>query len=259
MAIRQWLLKPELCDLEGRKVNVGAKSIWQAASLRRFVGGRSDQSIRQTRVDDAQKSEFSEQPGVAQAGGLRHIVTVRVIGGTLRGRRLATAQGLSVRPTSDRLRETLFNILSPRVHDSQFLDICAGSGAVAIEALSRGAHTAHLIESARAALSVIDKNLRALEIGTDAAIVVRKDVLVALNDLSRLERRFDLVFFDPPYASSLYNRVLELLSNGNLLLPEAVVVVEHRSKAPPKPEYGNLKLYRELRQGESALAFYKIG
>lgn len=182
---------------------------------------------------------------------------MRVIGGTLRGRRLATADGLSVRPTSDRLRETLFNILTPRIQDSRFLDLCAGSGAVAIEALSRGAHTAHLVENARNALSVIDENLRTLGIGGGSAIVIRKDVLVALKDLSRLESRFDLVFFDPPYASGLYDSVLTLLSDSSLLSTEAVVVAEHRSKAPPHPEYGNLRLYRELRQGESALAFYK--
>src|SRR5262249_29714989 len=148
-----------------------------------------------------------------QADGLRHILIVRVIGGRLRGRRLAAAEGLSVRPTSDRLRETPFNILSPRIQDSRFLDFCAGSGAVAIEALSRGAHTAHLIENARNALSVIDKNLRSLGIGSDSAIVIRKDALVALKDLSRLNCRFDVVFFDPPYASGLYDRVLTELSD----------------------------------------------
>src|SRR5438034_1147964 len=123
---------------------------------------------------------------------------MRVIGGIHRGRRLGTVGGLAVRPTSDRLRETLFNILTPQIQGSRFLDICAGSGAVGIEALSRGASKVTFIERSRQACAVIEANLASLGI-TDATII-KHDAAASLKKLAREGAEFDVVFFDPPYA-----------------------------------------------------------
>jgi len=181
---------------------------------------------------------------------------MRVIGGIHRGRRLRAVRGLAVRPTSDRLRETLFNILAPRIGGSRFLDICAGSGAVGIEALSRGATEATFIESSRHACAVIEANLAALGI-TSEATTINRDVAAALRRLDLEARHFEIAFFDPPYASEIYSQVIRQLGSGNLLSDGALVIVEHLAKTPPEPEYGRLRIYRELKQGESALAFYE--
>ena len=181
---------------------------------------------------------------------------MRVIGGTHRGRRLRTVSGLTVRPTSDRLRETLFNVLAPRIIGSRFLDICAGSGAVGIEALSRGSRTATFIERSREACAVIEANLNSLGIGKEA-IIMNRDALMALKRLEQGSTQFDLAFFDPPYASEIYGQVMTLLGSRILLSPAGLVIVEHRAKSPFESAYGELRLSRELKQGESALAFYE--
>jgi 16S rRNA (guanine(966)-N(2))-methyltransferase RsmD len=182
---------------------------------------------------------------------------VRVIGGIYRSLRLRAVEGQGVRPTSDRLRETLFNILGVSVRDSRFLDLCAGSGAVGIEALSRGARQAVFVEQSRRACAVIEANLRALGI-TDQANIICRDGIAALKQLAAEAAPFDLIFFDPPYASGLYAPVLSDLGDSAVLADDAVIVVEHRAKTPPESEYGRLKMFRQLKQGESALAFYRV-
>ena len=169
------------------------------------------------------------------------------------------------RPTSDRLRETLFNILAPRINASRFLDICAGSGAVGIEALSRGAGEVTFIEHARDACTVIEANLKTLGIGGCAAIH-RRTASVALASFEQVSKqeeehgskRFDIVFFDPPYTSQIYDSVMTQLGSGKLLASGGIVVVEHRSRTPLEPQYDKLHRFRELKQGESALAFYEL-
>jgi len=181
---------------------------------------------------------------------------VRVIGGIYRSRRLRTVEGMGVRPTSDRLRETLFNVLGAQVGDRRFLDLCAGSGAVGIEALSRGAQRAVFIEQSRRACSVIQANMDALGLNAQARLVCR-DVHAALKQLASENESFDLLFFDPPYASGLYSTVMNELGESALLSADAIVVVEHRAKLTLEGDYGRLSRFRELKQGESALAFYR--
>ena len=181
-------------------------------------------------------------------------VRVRVIGGTYGGRRLRSVDGPGVRPTSDRLRETLFNILAPRIAGTRFLDICAGSGAVGIEALSRGASQATFIEKSRRACAAIEANL--VSLGIDSKSIVNRDALSALRRLDENQQRFDVVFFDPPYASEIYPQVMETLGATGLVAEQGIVVVEYRAKDTPQREYGKLSIYREVRQGDSALAFY---
>ena len=183
---------------------------------------------------------------------------MRVIGGKYRGRRLRAPAGQDVRPTSDRLRETLFNIIAPRIEGSRFLDLCAGSGAVGIEAISRGAASVTFIDRSRRACSVIESNLAALGV-TSNATIINRDAVGALKRMAEDSEKFDIIFFDPPYASEIYSQVMRGLSASHLLGPEALVITEHRAKSPPESEYGELRIYRQVKQGESAIAFYALG
>src|SRR5215471_11531359 len=151
---------------------------------------------------------------------------MRVIGGIYGGRRLRTPAGLAVRPTSDRLRETLFNVLTPDIEGASFLDICAGSGAAGIEALSRGAAASTFVEVSRRACSAIEANLAMLGIDSEAQIVNR-DAVKAIKWLASQDQRFGIVFFDPPYSSGIYSQVMQTVADSGVLAPGGVLVVEH--------------------------------
>jgi 16S rRNA (guanine(966)-N(2))-methyltransferase RsmD len=153
------------------------------------------------------------------------------------------------------LRETLFNILAPRLAGSSFLDVCAGSGAVGIEALSRGATSATFIELSRRACTAIEENLRALGIESE---IIKGDAAVALKKLASMDRRFDLIFFDPPYESALYSRVMAMMASSDLLEPDGLLIVEHRAKLAIE-ECGELRALRQVKQGESRLSFFRRG
>ena len=180
---------------------------------------------------------------------------MRIIGGKYKGRRLKSVPGLDVRPTSDRLRETLFDILGQRLDGKSFLDVCAGSGAVGIEALSRGAGRVTFIEQSRKAAAVIHENLELIS-ADDGYTLIARDAVQGIANLEKEARQFDVVFFDPPYASPIYQGVMHLISSSGILAQGGLLVVEHRAKTPPEAECGELRLYREVHQGESALAFY---
>lgn len=178
-----------------------------------------------------------------------------MIAGKYKGRRLRTPSGLDVRPTSDRLRETLFNVISPRIEGSRFLDVCAGSGAVGIEALSRGAVSATFIEVSRSASSALEQNLHSLGI-SDEAEIINRDAEAALKKLASLDQCFDIVFFDPPYASALYSKVMAMLASLDLMARDGLLIVEHRAKIVIE-DCGELKVCRKVKQGESALSFFR--
>ena len=182
---------------------------------------------------------------------------MRIISGLYKGRRLKTPAGQKVRPTSDRLRETLFNVLAPRIAGASFLDLCAGSGAVGIEALSRGASRVVFVESSRRAASLIDDNLDHCGIDDDVEVIDR-DVLSALKVLATREDRFDIIFLDPPYEAAVHGSALRLISERGILAEDGVVIVEHRKGAIALPSYDNLRPYREIVQGDSALTFYSL-
>ena len=180
---------------------------------------------------------------------------MRVIAGDLKGRRLRTLDGLKIRPTSDRLRETLFNILSPRVVDARFLDLCAGSGAIGIEAISRGASQVVFVEASKRAASLIGDNLEHCGVA-EVGKVQNRDALAGLRALSARECQFDIIYFDPPYESHLYSPVLDAISKSTILAEDGVLVVEHRGAALLAPGYGELRPFREVKQGDSRLTFY---
>jgi 16S rRNA (guanine(966)-N(2))-methyltransferase RsmD len=182
---------------------------------------------------------------------------MRIIAGSFRSRTLQAPPGLATRPTSDRLRETLFNVLAPRIEGAAFLDLYAGSGAVGIEAISRGAAQATFVERAPAALSVLRGNLARLELTSGFRIHaagvsgwLRKPAVV---------QAFDLVFLDPPYnAAEEYSGTLGLLGGAasRRLAPGALVIAEHRRKQRLSDRYGNLERTRLLEQGDASLSFF---
>jgi 16S rRNA (guanine(966)-N(2))-methyltransferase RsmD len=184
---------------------------------------------------------------------------MRVIAGEFRSRVLQAPPGTATRPTSDRLRETLFNVLGPRVEGSRFIDLYAGSGAVGIEAISRGAEFVWFAESARPALAAIRANLAALKIAGGFAIEDR-GVARLLNGLLERRRAAEIVFLDPPYDdAAAYEETLALLARHHALLlaDGAVVIAEHARKQPPPTRYGVLERTRLLEQGDAALSFYR--
>src|ERR1700678_4265561 len=187
---------------------------------------------------------------------------MRVIAGTYRSRRLIAPRGLATRPTSDRLRETLFNVLATRIEDAVFADLYAGSGAVGIEALSRGARLVYFVDNAPPALAAIRENLASLEIRSGFKIEPCS-VSAALRRLSEAssQERCTIVFLDPPYAAAEdYARTLTGIGQqaDSLLSPSGIVVAEHgRKMQPPLAEsYGPLQRYRVLEQGDAGLSFY---
>jgi 16S rRNA (guanine966-N2)-methyltransferase len=186
---------------------------------------------------------------------------MRVIAGQYRSRPLTAPRGSDTRPTSDRLRETLFNVLAPRIEAAVFLDLFAGSGAVGIEALSRGAREAIFVEQAEPALKAIRANLAALKIHGGYALEARS-AAAAVKRLAALGRQIDLVFLDPPYENTDdYDAVLALLGGAcsNLLAPGALVIAEHAKRQSLPESYGALHCYRSLPQGDAALSFYHAG
>lgn len=185
---------------------------------------------------------------------------MRVIAGTFRSRPLVAPKGMDTRPTSDRLRETLFNVLAPRITGAAFLDLYAGSGAAGIEALSRGAREAIFVESAEPALRAIRANLTSLGICGGYSLEARS-VAAGLKRLADAERAVDIVFLDPPYGETgEYESALGLLGGAcrAVLTLDAVVIAEHLKKMDLAERYGVLERYRILKQGDSVLSFYAV-
>jgi 16S rRNA (guanine966-N2)-methyltransferase len=201
---------------------------------------------------------------------------MRVIAGTYRSRILKSLKGLALRPTSDRLRETLFNVLGSAIAGARFIDLFAGTGAVGIEALSRGAAEVVFIENHPPAVALIRKNLESLGatvfqntktgegagatvLGTDALRGLEKLAANRAAKYTEDSRPFDFVFLDPPYAAAEeYARVLRFLGSAPFLAVGSVVIVEHYKKFDLPARAGSLARFRVLKQGDAALSFYRF-
>jgi 16S rRNA (guanine(966)-N(2))-methyltransferase RsmD len=179
---------------------------------------------------------------------------MRVIAGVAKGRRLKVPRRKGVRPTSEYLREALFNILGSSVHRVHFLDLYAGSGAVGIEALSRGAAEVVFLEQDPACLQVLRENVEMT--GLQKRRVVAGDVLRVLPRLVHQGDRFEIVFLDPPYGTDLAMRTLDTLASGDILQPSGVVIVEHFAKDPLPQHIGMLSQTRMKAHGQTVLSFY---
>jgi 16S rRNA (guanine966-N2)-methyltransferase len=183
---------------------------------------------------------------------------MRVIAGTFRSRVLRGPGKLRLRPTSDRLRETLFNILGPAVEDSLFVDLYAGTGAIGIEAISRGAKETIFVESHAAAALLIRANLAALKIESRAEII-EAPVLRGLERIASRHLLADFIFLDPPYEDQAgLSEVLDYLDVSHVIAADGMVIVEHRNKVEPPPRLRRLERTRVVDQGDAALSFYRL-
>ena len=186
---------------------------------------------------------------------------MRIIAGTFRSRQLVAPRGMKTRPTSDRLRETLFNVLAPRLDGCRFVDLYAGTGAVGLEALSRGAAHVWFAENAEPALAALRQNLTSLKIVRGFTLEDR-GVGAMLQRLSKLAEPVDLVFLDPPYeAEDEYSGTLNFFGSIRgraTLAPDSLVIAEHSSKAKLALRYGGLEHIRLMKQGDAALSFFSL-
>jgi 16S rRNA (guanine966-N2)-methyltransferase len=186
---------------------------------------------------------------------------MRVIAGKYRSRPLSSLPGLDLRPTADRLRETLFNVLTAgnpsALEGKLWLDLCAGTGAVGIEAISRGAARVYFVESSARAAELVRKNLASLGIESGFEVITQ-DVSRALPRLETTGTIADFIFLDPPYRmEKAYGQTLHSLAQSRLLKPESLVIAEHHKKFDLGSEFGVLRRVRELKQGDVVLSFYR--
>jgi len=207
--------------------------------------------------DAAGRVSAAEKTG--QAPSLHEIM--RVIAGQYRRRTLRSLPGLEIRPTADRLRETLFNVLCAgnpaALAESTWLDLYAGTGAVGIEALSRGARMVYFVESFKAAAELIAGNLKSLGIASGFQIV-KVEAGKALRQLEAAGSVADFVFLDPPYSmEDEYAKTLAALAESKLLRERSTVIAEHEKRFDPGEVFGELRRYRKLVQGDAALSFYR--
>jgi 16S rRNA (guanine966-N2)-methyltransferase len=181
---------------------------------------------------------------------------MRIIAGEFKGRRLAAVKG-RIRPTSDKVREAIFSILGTVVRQAKVLDLFAGTGALSLEALSRGAADAVLVEENTAALSVLRQNLETLGI-EERARVLALPVSGALRKLAAQGTQFNLIFLDPPYGRGLALNTLEALQDSGLLQPAASIVAEHSHRETLPEQVGRLRLSQCRRYGDTQVAFYGV-
>ena len=181
-------------------------------------------------------------------------VEMRIIAGSAKGIRLATPKNRAVRPTLDRVRESLFNILAPRLPDALILDLFAGTGAVGIEALSRGASTAWFIDNDDRSLNLVRQNLQLAKVERQGR-VLRRNLPGGLRDWEPAKGAFDIIYADPPHKFEDFENLAGVIQQRGLLKPEGLLVLEHSSRrevALPRP----WQVTRSQRFGETTLSFY---
>lgn len=178
-------------------------------------------------------------------------MTLRIIAGRFKGRQLKTAKGPSTRPTQGMLREAVFNICQNRIEGANFLDVYAGSGAMAFEAISRGAAMAVLIEKNKMAIACIKENIKTLQIESQIELITAD----ALSSVKRMEKKFDIVYIDPPYETPTAPLIEELLK-AQLLNPDAILFIEERYIKSKAPEFPPLRLKNSRRFGVALLHQY---
>jgi len=181
---------------------------------------------------------------------------MRIIGGTVRGKSLASFRGMSIRPTTDKVREAIFNILSQPFSFKTVLDLFAGTGAMGIEALSRGAETAVFVDNDPKAVKLVKKNLELCRF-TGRAKIINMDVQSALTFANKKREGFDLIFIDPPYLKSLTAVVLNYIADKKLLNADGVIVAESSKRMIWEGEVKGIELFDRRRYGDTVVSFYK--
>ena len=178
---------------------------------------------------------------------------MRITGGALRGRRLTVPKDRAIRPTSDKVREALFDILGQQITEARFLDCFAGVGAIGLDALSHGAESAVLIEMENSAIALIEKNARTLGLEPE---IHKGDFFMLATRLARAGRQFDLIFVDPPYADEIQVAAVETIGRLDLLAKRGTVIVEHDRRNPLPTTISDLHCDKTKSYGETGLAFY---
>lgn len=184
-------------------------------------------------------------------------IILRVIAGSVKGRRLKTVKGTSTRPTSDRVKESLFNILSSFISDAEILDLFAGTGSLGIEALSRGAASVVFVEKDAAAFSVINQNLETVGL-KDKSEIIKGDAFSIINDLAQKDRKFDIILLDPPYHKNLIIEALKYIEKSDIIKKDSVIAAERDAGDPVPDSEGRLFLAKDVKYGDTALSFYRI-
>lgn len=178
---------------------------------------------------------------------------MRIIAGTHKNRILVAPKSMETRPTAERLREALFNICQMYIENASFLDLFAGSGAMGLEALSRGAKEATLIDSSQEAAKCIKKNIETLNFGNRARVICG-DVFTWMNKLEQMGVQFDIIYADPPYEVELYpHKVMEIVDQGKLLVPGGTLFIEEVHGRPLQVKWERLKLVNSRKMGKSSL------
>ncbi|MBA4494746.1 16S rRNA (guanine(966)-N(2))-methyltransferase RsmD [Paenactinomyces guangxiensis] len=183
---------------------------------------------------------------------------MRIIAGTARGTRLKMVPGSHVRPTADRVKESLFQVIGPFFDGGWVLDLFAGTGALGLEALSRGAERAIFIDRSKTSLDTIRSNVEAARMN-DRAEIYRRDARSVLKVLKQRKLRFRIIFLDPPYQGNLLLPVLEQISKNDLLNEDGVVVAEYPTRRELPPSIGTLIATRQLSYGDTSIFLYQSG
>jgi 16S rRNA (guanine966-N2)-methyltransferase len=181
-------------------------------------------------------------------------LTLRIIGGELKGRKLVTVPGMQTRPTADRVRESIFNILRDRVRDALVLDLFAGTGAMGIEALSRGAESVLFADNDKTALTALEKNIKVCSLESRAKII-KWNILKNLNIISSFPQAFNLVFIDPPYNKNAIQPTLSNLDKSQCIENGACVAIEHSPQEPISEKGQRFKISDQRRYGKTLVSF----
>ncbi len=187
---------------------------------------------------------------------LEEYVILRVISGIAKGHKLKTIKGISTRPTTDRVKESLFNIISGMIPGAEVLDIFAGTGSIGIEALSRGADFAVFVDKSSECTRVIKENLVHTKL-MDKASVITGDIFIILNKISKNNKKFDIIFLDPPYKKNLVVETLKCIEKNAIIKPEGIIIAEHGFDDGVPDEIGGFTRYRCQKYGITVISFFK--
>ena len=182
---------------------------------------------------------------------------MRVISGKARGLKLDTPKNLDVRPTTDRVKESLFNIINPYIRESNILDLFAGTGSLGIECLSRGAKNCVFVDKSKDSIGIVKSNVKKARVDNESTIL-NIDLKDAVKRLSVQNQKFDVIFMDPPYYENMFIDCLKSIDELNLLKEDGLIVVEHDTKDLFDDSIGRLYKSREKKYGNTTITFYKL-
>ncbi|HEX3030354.1 MAG TPA: 16S rRNA (guanine(966)-N(2))-methyltransferase RsmD [Clostridia bacterium] len=188
---------------------------------------------------------------------MEECIILRVISGTAKGHKLKTLKGNSTRPTSDRVKESLFNIISGFCEDAEVLDLYAGTGNLGIEALSRGAKFSVFVDKSRECFDIIRENLNATKM-SEKALIMTTEVGNGIQKLALESRKFDIIFLDPPYNKNLIEEALYLISKNVIIKDDGIIIAERDVADNIPEEVGSLRLVRNQKYGDTILSFYRV-